>query len=243
MATPKYAKAIVIGASSGMGAELVRQLAASGTRVAAVARRVELLEVVAASAPGSLVYEHDVTDYGKVPELFQRITHDLGGLDLVIYAAGVMPEVGPDEYTFEKDLAMISVNLLGAIAWLDQAAIRFGNVGSGTIVGIGSVAGDRGRSGQPVYNTSKAGLATYLEALRNRLVKRGVRVVTIKPGPVDTEMTQRIRLRGAMSAPEAARRILAKSGSSGEHYLKFAHRVAFYIIKRIPSPHFRKLKI
>jgi short-subunit dehydrogenase len=64
----------------------------------------------------------------------------------------------------------------------------FQSAGAGQFVGIGSVAGDRGRVGNPGYNTSKAGLATYLEALRNRLTRRGVNVLTVKPGFVQTKM-------------------------------------------------------
>lgn len=240
----EYRAAIVVGASSGMGREIVRQLAARGCRVAAVARRTDrLAELVAENPDHILAFAHDVTDYDAVPGLFQEITHRLGGLDLVVYASGVMPEVGAREYDVAKDRPMIEVNVLGAIAWLNQAAIRFENTKRGTIVGIGSVAGDRGRCGQPVYNASKACLATYLEALRNRLSRYGVRVVTIKPGPVQSEMTAHLHLKGAMPAEEAARRILAKSGKAGEHYLKLVHRVAFYVIKRIPSPLFRRLKV
>jgi short-subunit dehydrogenase len=154
-----------------------------------------------------------------------------------------MPEVGPQEFKFEKDKWMVDVNLTGAIAWLNQSAIRFQETRSGTIVGIGSVAGDRGRCGQPVYNTTKAALATYLEALRNRLAKRGVRVVTIKPGPMQTEMTEHLHLRGAMPPHVAAKKVLSKSRKTGEHYLKPAHKIAFAVIRLIPSPIFRRLKI
>jgi len=239
----KFEYAIVIGASSGIGAELVRQLAAEGTRVAAIARRGEKLQALANELGDKVLpYEHDVTDYGAVPALFQRATKELGGLDLVIYAAGVMPQVGHSEYDFDKDKQMIEVNVLGAIAWLDQAAIRFENTKHGSIVGIGSVAGDRGRCGQPVYNASKAALTTYLEALRNRLAKLGVKVVTIKPGPTATEMTS--HLHQQMMSPQAvAAVILAKADKTGEHYVKFAHRVALAVIRGIPSPVFRRLKI
>ncbi len=78
-----------------------------------------------------------------------------------------------DEYDPVKDLAMIDVNLRGAVAWLDPAADRFARLGRGTIVGVGSVAGDRGRSGNPAYCTAKAGLHTYLESLRNRVARVG----------------------------------------------------------------------
>lgn len=236
--------AIVVGASSGIGAELVKQLAANGCRVAAVARRQDRLDKLAQDLkPNVLVFAHDVTNFEEVPALFQKITGKLGGLDLIIYASGVMPEVGFHEFDFEKDKQMVDVNLLGAIAWLDQAAIRFENTKQGTIVGIGSVAGDRGRSAQPVYNMTKAALATYLEALRNRLCRYGVKVVTIKPGPTETEMTKELHLKGAMKADVAAAKILAKANKSGDYYLKATHRVIFYVIKRIPSPIFRKLKM
>jgi NAD(P)-dependent dehydrogenase (short-subunit alcohol dehydrogenase family) len=239
-----YRHAIVIGASSGIGQALVERLAKSGCRVAAVARRKDRLDALAAQYPEQIVpIPHDVADTEAVPAVFQEAAKQLGGLDLVIYAAGVMPEVGAMEFCFEKDRAMVEVNLLGAIAWLNQAAIRFQNTRRGTIVGIGSVAGDRGRYAQPVYNTTKAALATYLEALRNRLDRLGVRVVTIKPGPVQTEMTARLHLRGAMSAETAARLILLKSRRTGEHYLKFSHWLAFGIIRNIPSALFRRLRV
>lgn len=244
MAVLPYRHALIVGASSGIGAELVRQLASEGCRVAAVARTGQALDELAARFPGLvLTFPHDVTHYDEVPALFQTIAAALGGLDLIIYSAGVMPEVGPEEFPFDKDRQMIEVNVLGAIAWLDQAAIRFGNTGHGTIVGIGSVAGDRGRSGQPVYNTSKAALHTYLEALRNRLTRKGVRVVTIKPGPVQTPMTADLHLSSAMNVSVAASKILSKSLKPGEHYLSVTHRIAFAIIKHIPSPIFRKLKV
>jgi len=241
---PRYQRAIVVGASSGIGEEITKQLAAEGTLVAAIARRIDKLEALAHQYEGKIVpVEHDVTQYDKVPDLFLEVTQRLGGLDLIVYAAGVMPEVGWHEYCFEKDKAMFEVNVLGAMAWLNEAACRFENTKRGTIVAIGSVAGDRGRGGQPAYNATKAALATYMEALRNRIGRYGVKVVLVKPGPTSTPMTANLQLRGAMPAPVAAQLILAKSDSSGEHYLKFTHKVAFAIIRNIPSWLFQKLKI
>lgn len=240
----KARKVIVVGASSGMGRELVRQMAARGDRVAAVARREDRLAELAAEHPQQILpFAHDVAEPETVPELFAEICRQLGGLDVIVYAAGVMPEVGATEYSFEKDRAMIEVNLTGAVAWLNAAADRFQNVGHGTIVGIGSVAGERGRQGQPIYNTTKAALKTYLEALRNRLSKRGVRVTTIKPGPTATEMTAHLKQSGMMGAEEAAERILKVMDSGKEKYLKPSHAVIFAIIRNIPSGIFRRLKL
>jgi decaprenylphospho-beta-D-erythro-pentofuranosid-2-ulose 2-reductase len=239
----KLKTAIIIGASSGIGREVAIQLAQQGVRVAVVARRKERLHELELQFP-SLVqaYEHDVCNTAEISALFVEITKNLGGLDLFVYSSGVMPEVEPTEFSLDKDASMIEVNVLGAVAWCNTAAQRFMNTKHGSIIGIGSVAGDRGRHGYPVYNASKAFFHTYLEALRNRVSRYGVKVVTIKPGPVDTEMTQHLSI-SKMSASVAAAVILKRADKNGEFYLKFAHRVAFYIIKRIPSPIFRKLKI
>ncbi len=239
-----FTKAIVVGASSGIGAEIARVLAERGCKVAVVARRMDRLERLRGENPERVfAFRHDVLCYEEVPALFQEITKQLGGLDLVVYAAGVMPEIGPNEYDFAKDKAILEVNLLGCVAWMNQAAIRFENTRSGTIVAIGSVAGDRGRAGQPVYNASKAAVATYMEALRNRLARHGVRVVTVKPGPTKTEMTEALHQRGMMDARTAAEIILRKSRKTGEHYLKLSHALAFWVVKRIPSPIFRRMKL
>jgi len=164
--------AILVGASSGIGAALARRLAREGYTVALLARRAEALaavcEQINAEPEGqrARAYPHDATDTGAAPELFQTILRDLGSIDLVVYCAGQQLPVALDEYDFAKDHAMLEANLLGAVAWLNQAAMLFERLGRGQIVGISSIAGERGRVGSPVYNTSKAALNTYLEALR-----------------------------------------------------------------------------
>lgn len=240
----KQRRSIVIGASSGIGAELVRQMANEGWLVAAVARRMDRLQELAAQCGASVrPYEHDVTSFGQIGPLFHQITKDLGGLDAVVYVAGVLERVEFDEFDFQKDKHMIDVNVLGAIAWLNEAASRFQGVGAGSIVAVGSVAGERGRAANPVYNTSKAALATYMEALRNRLHRKGVAVVTIKPGPTDTEMIEGLGLKNAMSVQSVSKKILAKIDKSGEHFMSPVHRLAFFVIRHIPSWIFRKLKL
>jgi short-subunit dehydrogenase len=245
MAThPNYRYAIVVGASSGVGEEIVRQLAARGTRVAALARRKPRLEALAERYPTRVIpIEHDVQCREDLPALFTDLCGKLGGLDLLIYAAGIMPEVGPDEYDFAKDEQTFDVNTVAAVAWLDLAAQRFSGARAGHIVVIGSVAGDRGRMGQPAYNASKAALAAFAEALRNRLDRQGVTVCTIKPGPLATEMTAHLGFRNAMSASLAAERTLERAHRSGEFYLMTRHRILFWVIRHIPSWVFRRLNI
>jgi decaprenylphospho-beta-D-erythro-pentofuranosid-2-ulose 2-reductase len=239
----KFKTAIIIGATSGIGHELAVQLAQQGVKVAAVGRRADRLDALVSRFPGQVqVYVHDVKDTAEAHDLFIEMTKNLGGLDLFIYSSGVMPSIEPNEYSLGKDLDVVDVNITGAITWCNLAAERLTNTKHGTIIGIGSVAGDRGRHGYPVYNASKAFLHTYLEAIRNRVSRHGVRVVTIKPGPVETEMTKHLSM-NKMPVEAAARIILSRADKNGEFYLSFAHRVIFYILKRVPSPIFRKLKI
>lgn len=251
MITIPWNRAIVVGSSSGIGEEIASQLGAAGCRLALVARREAELKTVAdrinAGAGDILAstYPHDVTDVDDVPALFKQIVSDLGGLDLIVYASGYMPKIGADEFSIEKDAAIIDVNVTGAVAWLNQAAHRFGQARTGTIVGIGSVAGDRGRRGSPVYGASKAFLDTYLEALRNRLAVKGVAVVTIKPGPVDTPMTQGLgKLPGIISADVAAAQIIqAAKDKVRVAYIPGKWKLIMGVIKAIPSPIFQHLKI
>jgi decaprenylphospho-beta-D-erythro-pentofuranosid-2-ulose 2-reductase len=246
-----FRRAIVVGASSGMGEAVARRLAGDGCRVALVARRADELARVAreidaaAGQPRASAHVHDVRQTAETPALFQAVCRELGGLDLIVYAAGVMPRVAADEYDFDKDRAMIEVNVLGAISWLNEAAQRFAAAGEGTIVGVSSVAGDRGRRGQPAYCASKAALDTYLESLRNRLRRRGVKVVTVKPGPVETPMTRGLgRLPLMIGADDAGRQILAAARrGSLRAYVPPSWRPIMWAIRHIPSVLFSRLNV
>jgi short-subunit dehydrogenase len=139
---------------------------------------------------------------------------------------------------------MLAVNLTGAISWSDPAAAHFQAQRAGTLVCISSIAGVRGRRGNPVYGASKAGLSAYYEALRNRLSRYGVNVVTIKPGYVDTAMTQgQAGLFWVISAEAAARTSLAIAarGGSREAFVPARWALVAAIIKCIPSMIFRRL--
>lgn len=251
MTRSDFSTALVIGASSGIGEAIARRLAADGAKVAVVARREkELLRVAeeinaAAGSDVSLAVAHDVRAVDDVPGLVREIARRLGGLDLVVFSAGVMPNVAGDEYDTDKDRLMIEVNVIGAMAWLNPVADRMARLGRGTIVGIGSVAGDRGRSGNPGYCASKAAFHTYLEALRNRVAVQGVKVVTIKPGFVDTAMTRgKEKLFWVISPDRAAEIILSKARRGVvTAYVPARWRAVMTIIRAIPSAIFSRLGI
>ncbi len=243
-------RGIIIGASSGIGASLAKELAGRGWQLAVVARREELLEALredidAAGNPQPLIFTHDVTQYDEAPALFQEIVRSLGGVDLLVYNAGVMPSVAANEYAFAKDKAMVDVNLLGGMAWLGQAAVRFERAQSGQIVGIGSIAGDRGRRNNPGYHASKAAFHAYLESLRNRLSQHGVTVTTIKPGMVETEMLANVEKKMMPVSAEAAAAGIARAiaGKKQTAYVPGQWRLVSLIIQHIPSFIFRRLNI
>ncbi len=243
-------RAVIVGASSGIGEALARALAADGCQVALVARREDKLRTLAAELdglagePGARYYVHDVTEYQSAAALFSIITHELGGLDLIIYAAGIMPPVAPEEYNIVKDADIIAANFTGAVAWLNEAARRFETDKRGTIVGISSVAGDRGRRGNPVYGATKAALNAYLESLRNRIERKGAFVVTIKPGPVRTPMTEGLKMPGMIEADQAAAEILlAAKDKARVAYVPAKWKPIMAVIRAVPAPIFKWLNI
>ena len=247
---PTWKQAIIVGASSGIGEALARALSADGCSVALVARREDKLRGLAQElntedgAAKARFYVHDVTDFPSVPALFAQIAYELGVLELIIYAAGVMPPVGPDEYSIQKDSEIVAANFTGAVAWLNQAAPRFAEAKAGTIVGISSVAGDRGRRGSPVYGATKAALNAYLESLRNRIERTGAFVVTIKPGPVRTPMTEGLKMPGMISAEQAAAEILlAAKERVRVAYVPAKWKPIMAVIRAIPAPIFKWLNI
>ncbi len=236
--------AIIVGASSGIGAALARELAARGYMLALVARRAAALDALCAeinaavppllaTQPGApntptwgktargldhlaRAYTHDVRDYAATPDLYAHIQRELADdgveLRLLVYAAGVMPSPQDGAWSFEDERAMMETNTLGAMRWLNLGAETFTRQGQGALVGISSVAGDRGRKGNSAYMASKAALSVYLESLRYRLhagAGKGVRVVTVKPGYVATPLLADATPPAALvaSATSVARRI------------------------------------
>ena len=242
--------ALIIGASSGVGAALARRLAREGYALGLVARRIDRLqalcdEITSSYYVRSFAYQHDVINTTEIPELLDRATHDLGRLDLFIYCAGVLYPNDPTAYHADEDQFVLQVNLVGAAAWINPIAQRFQQKHAGHIVGIGSIAGDRGRRGMPAYTASKAGLHTYLEGMRNRLWRDGVAVTTIKLGQVETDMLKNAdRKRNPISADRAADLIWqAIERRKQTVYVPAWWRLVGLTIQHLPSVIFRRLNI
>jgi len=247
-----HPKAIVVGASSGIGAALVGELVARGYRVIALARREhQLAEITAeanakaSSGSGASFIVHDATDFDSVPALFEQACQELGGLDLIIYVAAVQHAVAVDEYEFQKDHEMVRVNFLGAVAWLNEAASRFDSLGRGHIAAVSSISGERGRRSGPGYNSSKAALNTYLEALRNRLSVKGVQVTTVKPGFVNTRLLENAsRAMWVIEPDDAASKILEAIRKRRQTaFIPGRWSLVSLVIRHIPSVIFRRFDI
>ncbi len=248
--TPRR-KAVLVGASGGIGAALAHLLAREGYVLALLDRNKDILNLLCDEInqlhgeTRVVPYEHDVTKYNKVPELFRKVVADLGGIDMFVYVAGVIYFPTINEFNFVEDQKMVEVNLLGAMAWTSEVALLFQSMGGGQIVGVSSVAGDRGRVGNPGYNTSKAGFTCYLEALRNRLTRHGVNVLTIKPGMVKTEMLNLPNAPKPMLAvsPEQAAEGIWKAIQKRKQaaYISGLWSWIMLVIRHIPSLIFRRL--
>ncbi|HUH98934.1 MAG TPA: SDR family NAD(P)-dependent oxidoreductase [Anaerolineales bacterium] len=241
-------RALIIGASSGMGAALSKKLAREGYDLALVARREGLLsalcdEINQENNGRARYYLHNVSDYSIVPDVLRRIVSDLGGLDLVVYAAGVNFAPQFDEYNTEQDHQMLEINLFGAFVWLNPVAALFQSAKSGQIVGLSSVAGERGRVGNPGYNASKAGLTSYLESLRNRLTRHGVNVLTVKAGFVQTEMLKAAQRVMFPIPPEDAAQAIWKAVRARKQvvYVPWFWGGIMFVIRNIPSIVFRRM--
>jgi NADP-dependent 3-hydroxy acid dehydrogenase YdfG len=191
-------RVLVTGASSGIGEATVREFAAAGSRVAAVARRADRLgrlEREVRSNGGSVItIVADVTSPGAVDSAVQACVTDLGGLDIVINNAGMMM-AGPviDAPVGEWD-RMIYVNIRGMMyvarfALPHLVAAASGPRGVADLVNVASISGRRSLPGSAVYNATKYAVVGFSEAVRQEAAPSGVRVCTLEPGSVETEFS------------------------------------------------------
>lgn len=141
---------------------------------------------------------------------------------------------------------ILEVNYLGAVSIMEEAARQMEKRNAGTLIGISSVAGDRGRASNYFYGSAKAGFTAYLSGLRNRLAKKGVHVLTVKPGFVDTQMTEGLDLPGPLTAqPAKAAQDIVRSAEKKKNvlYTLWLWRYIMLIIRNIPEVIFKKLSL
>lgn len=206
--------AVVTGASSGIGAELARQLAAAGLAVGLTARRTEPMEALASEVRSrggtAAVATADAADVPATRQAIARLADALGPVDLLVANAGMVLETSAASFSATAVEKMLRVNVVGAAAAIEAVLPGMLERGRGHLVGISSLAGSRGLPGISGYSASKAALSTLLEGLRIDLRGRGVAVTAVHPGYVRTPMIEGTEHRRPFVVPvdRAARRIL-----------------------------------
>lgn len=239
---------LILGARSDIGRAVAHRFAADGHPVQLAARRVDDLAPDKADlelrygVPVSL-HEFDALAI----ETHETFVAGLPELPAVaVCAVGLMGRQEESERDMAAALRVMRSNYEGPASILAVLANRFEARGSGTLVGISSVAGERGRATNYVYGSAKAGFTAFLSGLRNRLAKRGVHVVTVLPGFVATRMTESMDLPARLTAQpdEVARAIVrAVERRSDVIYVRPVWRLIMIIIRNIPERFFKGLTL
>jgi len=242
---------LIIGATSAIAAACARHWTASGASFFLVARTPEKLDQTAAdlrARGATVVHTHllDATDFDAHPAMLEACVAALGVIDVALLAHGTLPDQQACERDARVALGEFTNNGTSVIALLTLLANRFEVQRGGTLAVITSVAGDRGRPSNYLYGSAKAAVSVFCEGLRARLFRAGVHLVDIRPGFVDTPMTQGLALpRLLVAQPEAvARRIVA--GIDRRKDVLYAP--AFWagimlIIRWIPGGVFKRMKL
>jgi short-subunit dehydrogenase len=227
--------ALVTGASSGIGWELARQLAADGYGVGLVARREaplrELEALITSSGGRAVAAVADVGEYRQIEAAFQQIRSQLGPVALVVANAGVGRATFLEPVNIADVEEMVRINLLGVVYTLSAALPEMLARRSGRLVAISSLAGYRGLPGESAYCASKAAVNTYMDGLRIHLRGTGVSATTICPGFVKTPMTEKTdpaHMPQLMDAATAARRII-RAINAGKKVYNFPWRLTMLV--------------
>jgi short-subunit dehydrogenase len=242
-------KIVILGATSGIALEVQRQLAHRACEMLLVARSPERLGQVQSDlqtrgAARVLLYAADLADISGHADLLAFASSSLPDFDTVLLAYGSMREQALASTSVEALTEELQVDFVSAAAILTVFAADLERRRSGCLAAITSVAGDRGRSSNYVYGSAKGGLALFLQGLRARLYPAGVRVITIKPGPVRTPMTDPLPNRTRFADPRRVARdiVRALAGRSPDIlYTPAIWRYVMLLVRLIPESIFKRL--
>jgi short-subunit dehydrogenase len=207
---------LITGASSGLGAEMARQFAAKGRNLALCARRVDRLEALRDElAPTGVTVSLqvlDVNDHESVDGAFTKARDELGGLDRVIVNAGLGKgaRIGTGRFDANRETAV--TNFVGALAQCESAMAIFRAANAGHLVVVSSVSALRGMPGAiAVYAATKAGVAALAEGIRSDVLGTPIKVTTLFPGYIRSEMNERVahRIRFIVDTEPGVRAMVA----------------------------------
>ena len=233
-------KAIVIGASSGIGREVAKLLIADGWTVGVAARRVELLQTLGAAGVESI----DVTTE-TATERLRSLINKIGGMDLFFYASGI----GKQNHELKEDieLATVQTNGLGFTRMIGEAYRYFAEQGQGHIAAITSIAGTKGLGPAPSYSATKAMQNVYLQALEQQAHARGlkIRFTDIRPGFVDTALLSGDFRYPMMLRPERVAKDIVSAIKGRKHIrvIDWKYRLMTALWRRIPRWVWRRMRL
>jgi short-subunit dehydrogenase len=239
---------LILGATSDMAQAIAKKYAAEGWSLTLAARKKESLEPIAsdlAVRSGAEIQslEFDATDFSNHRKFYEDLQPKP---DVVIAAFGYMSDQIEVRTDLEDIRRTIDINFTGMASILSVVAEDFEKRGNGAIAAISSVAGDRGRQSNYIYGSAKAGLTVFLAGLRNRLVDKGVHVMTVKPGFARTKMTENLELPAALTAsPEQIAEAVFQGLEKKRNvvYTLWMWQWIMLIIKHIPEFIFKKMKM
>lgn len=239
---------LILGAKSEIARALASKYASEGFGIYLAGRRAEEMKADAADIKIRHKTETKILEFDAVAYDTHQAFYD--GLDpkpeVVISVVGVLPEQEDAEKDLGLALRTMETNYNGCCHILSIVANEMQERGSGSIIGISSVAGDRGRASNYFYGSAKAGFSAFLSGLRNRMAFHGVHVLTVKPGFVYTKMTEGMDLPGMLTAkPEDVAKDIFKAWRRKKSvlYTKWFWRYIMWIIRNIPEWKFKKMKL
>lgn len=238
---------LILGGRSDMGLAIARRFAAGGHPIQLAARDVQTLEADRADIAlrhgvAATLHEYDALSVN--PDAWIDALPDLPGV--VVCAIGFMGDQAGSEADPAQAAVVMRSNYEAPALILGAFANRFVARGSGAIVGISSVAGDRGRASNYVYGSAKAGFTAFLSGLRNRLASTPVQVITVKPGFVATRMTEGMKLSPALTATTDAVAAAVEKAVRGRRdviYVKPVWALVMLIITHLPEAVFKRTRL
>jgi decaprenylphospho-beta-D-erythro-pentofuranosid-2-ulose 2-reductase len=239
---------LILGATSDIGFAIAQKYASENYDVQLAGRSTEQLKPLQSDLQvrfriNCTIHHFDATDFNSHAAFYESLSPKP---DIVFYVAGYMNDNEKVINDWDESARTIHTNYTGAVSLLNIVASDMAARQSGTIVGISSVAGQRGRQSNYVYGSAKAGFTAYLSGLRNRLYHSKVHVLTVLPGFVATKMTEHLKLPKPLTAqPEEVGNAIYSAVKKKKNviYVKWFWRYIMKIITTIPEGMFKKKKL
>jgi decaprenylphospho-beta-D-erythro-pentofuranosid-2-ulose 2-reductase len=239
---------LMLGATSDMGFAIAKKFASEKFDVQLAARNPELLkpqqsDITIRYGVKCTMHSFDALDFNSHHSFYHSLETKP---DVVVYVIGYMNDNEKTVASWEESLRTINTNYTGAVSILNIVADDMAKKGSGTIIGISSVAGERGRQSNYMYGSAKSAFTAYLSGLRNSMFHHGVHVMTVLPGFVYTKMTEHLNLPKMLTAnPDDVAESVYKAAKKNKDviYVKWFWRYIMMAVTSVPETIFKKKKL